>query len=88
MPKSLRSPRQTQLQTLLVEMRRATGMTQADVAAKLGKPQSFVAKYERGERRLDVIEFLDVADALGSDPCELLKRLRSPSEESRHRAAG
>ncbi|MER9508809.1 transcriptional regulator [Mesorhizobium sp. M0579] len=43
----------------------------------LGRPQSFVAKYEGGERRLDVIEFLDVAEALGIDPCELLAQLRS-----------
>lgn len=76
MPKSLRSPRQVRLQELLVEVRRNRSMTQADVAANLSKPQSFVAKYERGERRLDVIEFLDVADALGSDPCELLGRLK------------
>jgi len=79
MPKSLRSPRQTLLQEVMVEVRRAKVMTQADVAARLGKPQSFVAKYERGERRLDVIEFLDVADALGVDPCELLKQLKGES---------
>jgi len=76
MSKSLRSPRQTQLQELLAAARRTKAMTQADVAVRLGKPQSFVAKYERGERRLDVIEFLDVADALGADPCELLRGLR------------
>ncbi|WP_318528217.1 hypothetical protein [Mesorhizobium sp. J8] len=43
----------------------------------LGRPQSFVAKYEGGERRLDVIEFLDVAAALDADPCKILSSLRS-----------
>ncbi len=75
MPKSLHSPRYKQLLTLLVEARRARNMSQASVAARLGRPQSFVAKYEGGERRLDVIEFLDVAAALGEDSGELLKRL-------------
>lgn len=42
----------------------------------LGRPQSFVAKYEGGERRLDVIEFLDVTEALDIDPCELLAQMR------------
>jgi len=46
MPKSLRTPRQELLQSLLADARKAKGMTQADVAKALGKPQSFVAKYE------------------------------------------
>jgi len=50
-------------------------MTQAEVAAKLRRPQSFIAKYEQGERRLDVIEFLEIADAIGLDPAKTLKRL-------------
>lgn len=48
-------------------------MTQAELAARLGKPQSFVSKIERGERRLDVIEFCQVAEALGRDPAKLLQ---------------
>lgn len=51
------------------------GLTQTDVAARLGRPQSFVAKYEGGERRVDVIEFLAIARALGVDPLRLLKRI-------------
>ncbi len=75
MPKSLRSPRQKQLQRLLADQRKAKGLTQTDVAKKLRRPQSFVAKYESGERRLDVVEFIDVAQVLDCDPCELLGRL-------------
>ncbi len=50
-------------------------MTQVKLAKRLGKPQSYVAKYEGGERRLDVVEFLAVARALKADPLQLLREL-------------
>ncbi|GBQ46429.1 helix-turn-helix domain-containing protein [Acidomonas methanolica] len=75
MPKSLRSPRQQRLMDLLIAARHAKGLTQATLAARLGKPQSYVAKYENGERRLDVIEFLDITDAIGVDGRVLLDGL-------------
>ncbi|WP_352742112.1 helix-turn-helix transcriptional regulator [Mesorhizobium sp. M0676] len=56
--------------------RKTKGVTQTQVAGMLGRPQSFVAKYEGGERRLDVFEFLDVTEALDIDPCEFLARMR------------
>ena len=52
------------------------GLTQAQVAEVLGRPQYFVAKYEGGERRLDVIEFLDVTEILEIDACELIAQVR------------
>jgi len=58
----------------LVEARRTAGLTQQQVADRLKRPQSFVSKYERGERRLDVIEFLHVAKALDADAVALLRR--------------
>ncbi len=75
MPKSLRTPRHKHLQKVLTELRKSKGLTQADVAKKLRRPQSFVAKYEGGERRLDVVEFVDVVQALDGDPRELLTGL-------------
>lgn len=75
MPKTLRTPRQQRLQKLLARVRKAKNLTQADVAERLGRPQSFVAKYEGGERRLDVVEFIEVAEALEADPCRLLADL-------------
>jgi len=75
MPKSLRSPRQKRLQDLLARVRQTRRLTQAEVARRLKRPQSFVAKYEGGERRLDVIEFVDVAKALETDPRDLLADL-------------
>ena len=50
-------------------------ITALEVAERRGKPQSFVAKYEGGERRLDVIEFVAVARALELDPKALIDRL-------------
>lgn len=75
MPKTLRTPRQQRLQELLAEVRKARKLTQSDVAARLNRPQSFVAKYEGGERRLDIIEFVEVAEALETDPCALMASL-------------
>jgi transcriptional regulator with XRE-family HTH domain len=72
---TLRSPQQKQLRTLLCELRRRHQLTQAEVAKRLAKPQSFVAKYERGERRLSAIEFIHVARALGVEPVALLRQV-------------
>ena len=60
---------------LLIDVRRKAGLSQAELAKRLAKPQSFVSKFERGERRLDVIEFKSVAEALGLDALRLLRRL-------------
>lgn len=73
-----RSPftkRYERFRLLLIKSRKAACLTQAQLAKKLSHPQSFVSKYERGERRLDVVEFLDVARALGIDPLEFLREL-------------
>jgi transcriptional regulator with XRE-family HTH domain len=73
MEKSLRTPQQEAFQSLLKSKRKALGLTQAELASRLGRPQSFVAKYELGERRLDVIEFCTIARALSLDPIHLLR---------------
>ena len=56
----------------LVQARHLSGKTQREVAAAIGKPPSFVAKVETGERRLDFVEFSVLARALGQDPATLL----------------
>jgi transcriptional regulator with XRE-family HTH domain len=73
--KSIYSEKQRILCDLLAKSRKKTGLTQAELAKKLGKPQSFVAKYEGGERRLDVIELLEVARLLDADVQAILKKL-------------
>ena len=63
------------LRKLLVQSREELGVTQSTLAEMIGKTQSFVSKYERGERRLDVVEFLLIARKLKKDPHELLDQL-------------
>jgi transcriptional regulator with XRE-family HTH domain len=79
MSRTLRSARHEALIVLLVEKRREAGLTQAQVAKKLKRYQSYVATVESGQRRIDVVEFLDFADAIGFDPRDAIKRLRSIS---------
>jgi transcriptional regulator with XRE-family HTH domain len=80
MPKALFTERYVQFRQELLAQRARAGLTQAQLSKKLNKPQSFVAKYENGERRLDVIEFIDVAAALGFDPSRSIRRLAKPSK--------
>lgn len=75
MRKSLFSPDHRRLCELLIAARRSAGLTQEVVAKRLDKPQSFVAKYENGERRIDVIELIRIAKALDSDPLEIVAEL-------------
>ena len=75
MTRSAFSRKDAQFRKILVEARREAGLTQVALAKKLGRPQSFVSKFERGERRLDVTEFLDVARALGIDAARTIADL-------------
>ena len=60
----------------MIEARKTAGLTQHDVAKRLRKVQSFVAKYEGGERRVDVVEFLQIAKALDADPIRMMRKLQ------------
>lgn len=73
--KSLRTADHNRLITLLTAAREKAGLTQQQLADRLGKPQSFVAKYEGGERRIDVIEFLAIARALEFDPARAVREI-------------
>lgn len=77
MTRSLHSPEYEKFRSILVLARSKSGRTQADVSTALGKPQSFVAKYEGGERRLDVVEFLQVCGALDIDPHAVIRGLQA-----------
>jgi len=57
------------------DARRQAGLTQRDLAERLGKPPSFVAKVETGERRLDLVEFVAIARALNLSPAEFIGRV-------------
>lgn len=63
------------LLSVLVQARKDAGLTQQQLADKLGRPQSFVSKTENGERRIDVVEFLELCRLVGADPHTVLKRI-------------
>ncbi len=68
---------------MLVDARKKAGLTQVQLAKRLRRPQSFISKYENGERRLDVVEFLDVARALKVEPSLFVKRLEHSLRSSK-----
>ncbi len=74
MSSSIFTQRHQEFIGFIASVRKAAGITQVELAEWLGKPQSFVSKVERGERRLDVIEFCQVAEALGHNPAKLLQK--------------
>jgi transcriptional regulator with XRE-family HTH domain len=73
--KSIYSKNQAALQDLLRQVRKQAKLRQEDVATNLGKPQSFVSKYESGERRLDILELREVCAAMGTSLVEFARRL-------------
>jgi len=73
--KSIHSADQATFCELMTSARKDAGLTQHELAKRLKRPQSFVAKYEGGERRLDVIEFLAITRAIGADPIRILRSL-------------
>ena len=77
MARSLRTPGHQALMLVLITTRKNTGATQQELASKLGRPQSFVAKVETGERRLDVVEFVEWFDALEVDPAAAIASIQS-----------
>jgi transcriptional regulator with XRE-family HTH domain len=63
-----------QLQELLRELRETADLRQVDLAKRLGRPQSFVSKYESGEKNLDFLEVREVCEALGVPLVEFVRR--------------
>jgi len=73
--KTVHSEGQTAFRELMTSARKAAGLTQQELATKLGKPQSFVAKYEAGERRIDVVEFVAICREMSVDCVGILKKI-------------
>jgi transcriptional regulator with XRE-family HTH domain len=74
--KTLGSARHRALVSLLVAKRGEAGLTQVDLAKQLGEHQSFVARLESGQRRIDVVEFLKLAELLKFDPASAIEAVR------------
>lgn len=70
------SRRYEYLRTLLLALRKEAGLRQIELAARLGCPQSFVSKYESGQRRLDLIELDAICEALGISLDEFIERFK------------
>lgn len=67
MAKGIHDSRYRWMVAELVQARKEQGLSQGEVARELGKPQQYVSRYELGERRLDIVEFLEAAHVLGID---------------------
>ena len=74
MGRHLRGARHRALIAAIVEAREATGLSQREFAKKLSRTNNFVWRIEAGERKVDVLEFIEIAKAAGLDPLELLRR--------------
>lgn len=77
MANPIHDPNSQVFRQMLVEARKSCGLMQTELAERLNKAQSFVSKYERGERRLDFTEFIIVADALGLDVSQFVEDYRA-----------
>jgi len=73
--KTLGTERHDALVALLIAKRESAGLTQTELAERLGEYQSFVARLESGQRRIDVIEFLNLAEILNFDPGKAIKQI-------------
>lgn len=73
--KSIFTKKYNLFRELIISARKGVGLSQVSLAKRLKRPQSFVSKYERGERRLDIVEFLEVAKAIGINPLKIIKEL-------------
>lgn len=81
MPKSVFSQKYRRFRFLLAQARKQAGLTQIQLSKRLHRPQSYVSKYETGERRVDVVEFLDIAKAMGISAGDILEQLEDPTNE-------
>ena len=75
MTKSVHTKNYTRFLELLITARKDADVTQDEVARRLDRPQSFVSKYENGERRVDIIEFIEIAEAIGFDPIAFIRKI-------------
>lgn len=71
------------LHKLLKRIRQDQGIRQVELAEKLGVPQSFVSKYESGDRRLDILELRQVCDAIGISLEKFIQELENSINEAK-----
>jgi transcriptional regulator with XRE-family HTH domain len=74
--RTLGSPRHEALRAYIARERQKRGLTQVDVAKRIKRYQPYLTFIERGQRRVDVVEFLELAEAIGFDPVKALKAIK------------
>ena len=72
--KSLYTPEWAFLCEALTSIRLDKGLTQSELALRLGQPQSFVCKVESGQRKLDLRQFVIYVECMGANPLDVLER--------------
>ncbi|WP_421738015.1 helix-turn-helix domain-containing protein [Caulobacter sp.] len=80
MPSSIFDSAHIVLVELLIEARKSLGLNQTQLGARVGRGQGFISLIERGQRRIDIIEFVALARALEKDPQSMFSKLLSPDE--------
>lgn len=85
MSKSIGTSNQQCLQDLLRQLRQKAGVKQTDLAVMLGQTQSFVSKYECGERRLDLLEIRQICQVLGTTLTDFVRKFEESTDESQRK---
>jgi predicted transcriptional regulator len=75
MPKTITSPLQKKLAAMFVEQRKKAGLRQVDLAKKIGVYQSWIAHMESGQRRIDVVELIELSRAIGFVAADMVRKL-------------
>ena len=83
MPKSVYTAAYAKMLSCLVKARQTAGLNQVELAERLGRPQSFVSKIEKGERRIDVVELIAICNQLRVDPADVIAVMNDGSIASR-----
>ena len=80
--KTLQSARHRALIDLLIAKREKAGLTQHELAAQIGQYQSFVARMESGQRRIDVVELIELSEILDFDAAHVVREIARTSKIS------
>ncbi|ODT85948.1 helix-turn-helix transcriptional regulator [Phenylobacterium sp. SCN 70-31] len=83
MPKTIFGGDHQHLVEVLIETRKSAGLTQVELSQRIGRDQTFISLIERGQRRVDVIEFIGMAKAMGMSPTDLFAEVVSRTSVAR-----
>ena len=75
------TPENVNLRNFLIEARQKRGITQEELAEKIGRKQNYISNYERGERRLDIFELIEIIKGIGEDKEKLLCKIMEISSD-------